>query len=69
VLVVVRKTAAASAHHAQRDQRAAYSLSSHAGGAATNSASNIPAANHEAKAGGRVCVLTSPGSPHAASGR
>src|SRR5699024_11820617 len=65
---VARKATSASAHQPQRERRCRASAASLAGGAAASSARTIPAANHDAKAGGRSWSLRLSGSPSAYHG-
>ena len=65
---MARNAAAATAHHAHRARECRASAATRPGGAATSSARIIPAANHDANAGGRIWSLIRSGSPRSYHG-
>ena len=67
-IVEARNAAAARAHHPHRACRCRASAATRPGGAATSSARIMPAANQEAKAGGRIWSLSRSGRPSSYQG-
>ncbi len=66
--VVARNATAANAHQPQRAWRCRASAARRPDGAATSSARIIPAANHDANAGGRIWSLRRSGRPSSYQG-